>query len=126
MTDGAEQDGVAIEGGFDGLVGEGGAGLVDRVGAHEAIFVMKFMAARFRHGVQHFDGLPGDFGADAVAFDNYDVLLHVKKYFGFVVRPLRSNLYKSLPVGAGLLPSLLSCYRPPAGNVRTARRYRCG
>ena len=71
---GAEQDGVGLVAGFDGFVGQRPAAGVDGGAAHEALLAGDREAESLRGGVHDLEGFGHDFGADAVAGEDGDVM----------------------------------------------------
>ncbi len=67
VADGAEEDGVGLERGFEGRGGERRAGGGDGYSAEEEWGEGEVVAAELGDGFEDVDGFVGDFGADAVA-----------------------------------------------------------
>ena len=71
-----QQNGVAGLAGLGGAVGVALAHRVNGAAAHEHVGVGKGVAELLAHLLQNLDGLPHYFGADAVAADESDFVIH--------------------------------------------------
>ena len=76
VTDGAEEHRVAIQAGFVGHLREGVAKTVDGAGAHVSEMVGHLVSELAADGINAFDRLADDFGADAVPGKKGNVQFH--------------------------------------------------
>ena len=76
VTDGTEEGGVALQGGCEGMVGQGFAVGGDGDAADGQWQELEDVAAMVGDGGDDIDGFVGHFGADAVSFEECDFEVH--------------------------------------------------
>ena len=86
---GAQQHAVGLHASLQAGVRQGHAEGVDGIAAHGGVLIGKGVAEFGGHGVQHGHGFGHDLGADAVALDDGNRLIHARASFAFreAIRP---------------------------------------
>ncbi len=76
MPDRAKENGVGTQAGIERFFGQRIAGFVNGYCTNRTVAIVEMVIVQFGHCVQHFDGLFGYFGANAVAGEYCDFLFH--------------------------------------------------
>ena len=78
-----QQHAVGAQAGFQAGIRQGHAEGVNGAAAHGGLLIGEGMSEFLRHGVQHADGLAYDLGADSVAPDDGNGLVHLSAFPAF-------------------------------------------